>query len=200
MLLTKTAILLTYWSPYDSESRVNHYWVAEAFRHARKIRLWDPDYDSKAMCCRRRLVWWCCLVRDRIVSLGLRRPYRLQETRSVTPPLRESDFGRELLLPRYSDRTEKRSMVTCFIWLCKLSDIIVTIANLHERSRFGREWHEGSEEIDPYTFDDDFHEAAVLESRLTQWQSGFQYLRGKVILDGAPGSSQLPTYVHVVAE
>ncbi|KIW29744.1 uncharacterized protein PV07_05533 [Cladophialophora immunda] len=57
--LAQSALLLSYWSPYDSTKEVNSYWVDEAIRHAVAGGMSDPSSTH-----RKRIIWWCCIIRN----------------------------------------------------------------------------------------------------------------------------------------
>ncbi|OQU94847.1 Fungal specific transcription factor domain-containing protein isoform 2 [Cladophialophora immunda] len=57
--LAQSALLLSYWSPYDSKKEVNSYWVDEAIRHAVAGGMSDPSSTH-----RKRIIWWCCIIRN----------------------------------------------------------------------------------------------------------------------------------------
>jgi hypothetical protein len=198
MLLTQVSLLLTYWSPYDAELKVNSYWVERAFYHARAIKLWDSGRYSGAMCCRRRIVWWMCLIRDRLISFGLRRPHRLQEAESDWALIKETDFGIEVLHPRYVDVGYKRAMAKAFISLCKLTDIMRTIAVFQENNRFEREWSEGS--ISREAIMTELTEVSRFDKQLKDWKDEYKEFNKKVLENTALGQSLIFVYNIVVCE
>lgn len=98
--LSQAALLLTYWSPSDSSrlKRPNSTWLSMAIQNARAAQ--GPKYATmqtisktanvkhhKRQASLKRL-WWCCIIRDRILPLVVRRP--LQITRS------DFDFDKNL--------------------------------------------------------------------------------------------------------
>jgi hypothetical protein len=198
LTLTKIALLLTYWSPFDAEYQVNNYWIDRAFYHARAIKLWDLQGKSVASSRRYRIIWWCCLLRDRLVSMALRRPYRIHEAKSTWPIVSETDFGLEAMFPKFITVKTKRTMIDSFIWICKLSDIIRDIAVFHEQKRFDREWFDGligsaatlAEEIQVSQFD----------SQLRDWKEEYLKLNGEYINSLRPGNSKFPNYVLIICE
>lgn len=127
IVLTQVTLLLSYWSPYDSDIQVNSYWIDRAFHHANTAKLWDPEADSSAMHSRNKIIWWSCLVRDRQIAFGLRRLHRLRERDELWPMVTELDFGPEALIPSYTNATSKKAMMLAFIGLCELSNLIAEI-------------------------------------------------------------------------
>jgi hypothetical protein len=75
--LTQAAVILSHWSPFDDTEEVNIFWVDEAFQNALHSRLHASFRRLN------RRVWWCCLVRNRLTALGLRRPDTLKHIRYV---------------------------------------------------------------------------------------------------------------------
>lgn len=123
--LVQVTLLLTMWSPYDASFEVNDYWLDEATRHAYKAGI--PDGKSL----HHRILWWCCIVRNRISALALRRPYRLRDLKPEFTLSRE-DFSRpEATSSQARDcRRERLLAVELFLSLCKLSVVIADILRL----------------------------------------------------------------------
>ena len=198
VVLTKVALLLTYWSPFDAEYQVNNYWTDRAFYHARAIRLWDRQGESEATPSRCRLIWWCCLLRDRLISIALRRPYRIHEAQSTWPIISEADFGLEVMFPKFTNVKTKRTLVDSFIWLCKLSDIMRDIAVFHERTRFDREWTDGR--IDRATLILEANQVQQFDSQLKNWKEEYLKANGEYVRSLRPGTSKFPNYVLIICE
>jgi hypothetical protein len=196
LTLTKVALLLTYWSPFDAEYQVNNYWIDRAFYHARAITLWDPEGVATSR--RYRITWWCCLLRDRLVSIALRRPYRIHEAKSTWPIVNEADFGLEVMFPKFMIARTKRTMIDSFIWLCKLSDIMRDIAVFHEKKRFDREWSNSL--IGSATILAEELQVSQFHIQLRDWKEGYLKLNGEYIKSLTPGSSKMPNYVLIICE
>ncbi|EXJ63369.1 uncharacterized protein A1O5_11690 [Cladophialophora psammophila CBS 110553] len=146
-------LLLTFWSPYNSDPCVNSFWLDRAFFHAREARLWDPLTDSATPSSQRKVIWWCCLVRDRIIGMGLRRPHRLHTTahERTWPMVTMADFGSEVICSQYMDRRSKQLRMSSFIWLCHLSIQIVSIIEFQREAMFSRTWRTGRENVSSVT-------------------------------------------------
>jgi hypothetical protein len=110
------------------------------------------------------------MVRDRVLALGMRRPYRLHKDPFEETLISELDFGLEATSPLYTDVHSKRISVMAFIWLCKLSEIMAAIAVFQRRNRFSRDWDgdagsmSASELKDISSFDQD----------LKDWKEAFE--------------------------
>ena len=198
LVLTKVALLLTYWSPFDAEYQVNSYWTDRAFHHARVIRLWDHQGESVASSSRYYLTWWCCLLRDRLISIALRRPYRIHEARSTWAVSSEKAFGLEVMLPKFINIKTKRTLINSFIWLCKLSDIMRDIAVFHEGKRFDREW--SGKPIDKATLTAEATQVQQFDSQLRDWKEAYLRVSGEYIGALSPGTSKFPNYVLIICE
>ncbi|KAJ2893455.1 uncharacterized protein MKZ38_008663 [Zalerion maritima] len=86
--IARAALLLSYWTPpARADLKPNSTWLSVAVQNARNAR---ADYDSamardvleapgKESATLSRL-WWCCIMRDRILSLGLRRSIQITKT------------------------------------------------------------------------------------------------------------------------
>jgi hypothetical protein len=196
LTLIKVALLLTYWSPFDSEYQVNSYWVDRAFLHARAMKLWEPQQEVTPS--RRRIVWWCCLVRDRLISVALRRAYRIQESKSSWPVVSVSDFGLEVMFPRFMDAKTKRTVLEAFIWMCELTDIIRDVAVFQENNSFDREWSGGF--LDKAQFVPEITQVSQFDNRLKNWKEGYLKITGDYIKSLMPRSCRLPNYALIVSE
>jgi hypothetical protein len=68
-------------------------------------------------------LWWCCIVRDRILPLGMRRQLHITSLDlaqgSYLPT--EKDFAREIDGSRVYGSQTKRTLVRLFITLCELA-------------------------------------------------------------------------------
>ena len=198
LILTKLALLLTYWSPFDTEYQVNNYWTDRAFYHARVIRLWDHRGKTAVTSTRCRIIWWCCLLRDRLISIALRCPYRIQEAKSAWPIVSETDFGLEVMFPQFMTVKTKRAVIDSFIWLCKLSDIMRDIAVFHERKRFDREWSDNI--IDRATIMPEASRVSQFDSQLRNWREEYLKVSSEYITSLKPGTSKMPNYVLMICE
>ena len=194
--MTKVALIFTYWHPFDSETQVNNYWVDRAFSHARAIKLWDWKNDGEDSSSRRRIVWWCCLLRDRLVSIGLRRPNRIQEAKSTWPIVDLADFGLEAMFPKFTDVKAKRAVIEAFIWLCKLSDILRDVAVFHEKNYFARSWTGAG--MDKDAIMPELNQVSEFDSRLNDWKEGYLEINGDCIRSPRPSASKMPNYVMII--
>jgi len=165
--LIQSSLIISSWSPAPPAPihENNSYWVDLAFKHANSVQLWS---GSSAECSRRRLLWWCCIVRDRHLAVVLRRPYRLHNITTTGELPSYGDFSIEATEPSFLDLPSKRLAMLSFVWLCRLSEIMARIAHFQRQFRFSLEWNgtvdvsSGSEEI----YD--------LDRQLDEWRSNFE--------------------------
>lgn len=121
---------------------------------------------------RRAIIWWCCLIRDRMLAIGMRRPHRLHQVQNARGMLTEADFGFEVLLPSYSTKQSKKQMISVFLAFCRLSEILADAAEYQSRFRFSRQWESpatsGISEAEEMPTVIDF------ETRLQEWKRAFE--------------------------
>ncbi|OQV04623.1 Fungal specific transcription factor domain-containing protein [Cladophialophora immunda] len=99
LTLIKVLVLMTYWydKPDDPKGRV--YWMIIALSFAYEVGL-DRDselvgLDAKQQRSRRRL-WWCCYVRDKLISFSERRPSGIRDDKDHLAILTADDFEPQL--------------------------------------------------------------------------------------------------------
>ena len=80
----QAALLMSFWSsPYGGTKNPNTLWLGRAIHHAKEAnadRFWSlvPDslvQDKQANTLKR--LWWCCIIRDRILALAVRRTLQI---------------------------------------------------------------------------------------------------------------------------
>ena len=192
MVLTQLCLIISLWSPGPAGVQNNSYWLNLAFRHAAAGELWKakPDVDGRPS--RHKLLWWCCLVRDRILALGMRRPYRLHTAASEKYPISHVDFGLEAANPSFVDRHSKNLQIRAFIWLCKLSDVMAAMAIFQQRNRFAQDW--SGQNLDSSA--QELEEATAFEADLKDWQDSFEADMSDII-DGH-GDEDLPIPISIL--
>ncbi|KAF5021355.1 hypothetical protein F66182_6600 [Fusarium sp. NRRL 66182] len=77
IIRSQAALLLASWSfsSYDIPRKPNVPWLSIAIQHARdaeahNYKAFDPESEEHAV---RKRLWWCCIIRDRIFGLSMRR-------------------------------------------------------------------------------------------------------------------------------
>jgi len=163
--LTRAALLLSYWSPYDSEIQANNYWIDQAFAKAQEARLFEPQNHLRTISPGRgKLIWWCCLLRDRLLAFGLYRCRSLHEDTSAGTLLSQEDFGLELANPKFMDKTSKQRSIKNFIHQCELSQSIAQILRFQEQGKHTKN-SKGLRHVDAK----ELQEVDSLISALRQW-------------------------------
>jgi hypothetical protein len=135
--LVQSACILSHWSPYDSSIEVNCFWSDETIRHSVLGGLQSSNRPFH------RVIWWCCLHRNRTLSLALHRPHKLRKYQSGRLPVL-ADFG-DLWAPSPAVKSSRIFSAALFIFLCKLSVIMNEIVLLRHNSSRWDDWRAGSD-------------------------------------------------------
>lgn len=119
-------------------------WLSIAIAHARADHCHEyhclPSSDTATKNRRKRL-WWCCILRDRNLSMGLRRPLQISsyDFDFSQPCLTTEDFEAEINDPMFYSadiRTEQCEMLTRYchlaVSLTRLAMIIYPSAGLSQ--------------------------------------------------------------------
>ncbi|EXL41975.1 hypothetical protein FOCG_15333 [Fusarium oxysporum f. sp. radicis-lycopersici 26381] len=118
------ALLLTYYATTRDRARTNSILLATAIQLAQGAGADQyhkrPDQDS-ADTSRLKRLWWCCIVRDRILPLGVRRQLHIASINPALDHLTEQDFAKEIEESQVYSPQTKRSLVQLFISLCELA-------------------------------------------------------------------------------
>lgn len=133
--LAQSALLLTYWptSIGIGPSKPNTIWLSMAIHYAKSVhahRMLDRpsvppttiSQDKRKRTLRR--LWWCCIIRDRILSLGLRRSIQIPKK---YPPLESEDFEEEINCSLVHEPSTKRHLV-CI--LQRVMELCVVLTDL----------------------------------------------------------------------
>ncbi|KAL2846513.1 fungal-specific transcription factor domain-containing protein [Aspergillus pseudodeflectus] len=121
-VVAQASLLLTYYST-DAERSNNSRWLRTAIRHAKKERahLYHHLQPCKKTLDLKRL-WWCCMIRDRIISLGMRRPIQItpDEFDLNQPGLSFEDLQEECLQSEVYNPETKVALCRVLASLCHL--------------------------------------------------------------------------------
>lgn len=95
IVLVQSAILMTlYYEPTEGHRNV-WYWkevaVSQAFAAGLHLETEDPGLPNSSRSLRRK-IWWSCYVRDRVISLMVKRPPRIRGDEFWVPMLEDDDF------------------------------------------------------------------------------------------------------------
>lgn len=122
-VLIQTALILSFWSPYDASFEVNTFWADEAMHHAFESGCFTETSTASQL-----VIGWCCTVRNRTAALGLHRPrliFKIEPRRMLV----HRDFPCVVERSAIALQRSKRRAVDAFILLCRLSDIMIAIAD-----------------------------------------------------------------------
>ncbi|KAL4887411.1 fungal-specific transcription factor domain-containing protein [Aspergillus karnatakaensis] len=117
----QTALLLTYYAS-SRNPNTNSYWLTVALHHARMIqahRYYEARHEKANLLKR---IWWACICRDRLLSLGLRRRFQItgHDFDFTQPGLTISDFTDEIHRSLVYSADNKRSLIQLLSSQCDL--------------------------------------------------------------------------------
>ncbi|RSL85118.1 hypothetical protein CEP51_003531 [Fusarium floridanum] len=98
VVIIQALLLMTLWYETPNEHRNTWHWIDVAISQAFAAGLHrDPPFLSAPPLIRiqrlRRRIWWTCLMRDRLVSLGMKRPPRINDEDYCVTMLEMADFA-----------------------------------------------------------------------------------------------------------
>lgn len=119
--------MLTYHSSSTSDS-INTHWLATAINLAESAGA-DEHARKRAARCEElslKRLWWSCVMRDRIMALSFRRPFKIhtQSLEFDQPGLDEDDFSAEVQGTSVYTRAVKSAVVQVSIRLCELASVL----------------------------------------------------------------------------
>ncbi|KAK1249369.1 hypothetical protein MKX07_002885 [Trichoderma sp. CBMAI-0711] len=119
----QVAVMLTYHSPTTSDT-TNTYWMVNAIHYARCARAdqYHTLSDDNPRKPHLKRLWWGCILRDRILSLSLRRPLNIgcDEFDFSLPGLSLADFADEIEVSTVYDRPTKQILAHMMAAFCEL--------------------------------------------------------------------------------
>ncbi|KAM5353382.1 hypothetical protein ACJ41O_000032 [Fusarium nematophilum] len=129
VVIAQTAVLMTLWCPAEVQPRPeNSAWLQTAIDHAQFVdahRAWEPsaglphegaqsEYGPHML----RRLWSCCLVRDRFLSVGLR---RIVQITKLQPTIITADFDDEIGGSEVHNAETKQLLARIFVRLTSLN-------------------------------------------------------------------------------
>ncbi|KAK8104239.1 uncharacterized protein PG998_011272 [Apiospora kogelbergensis] len=140
--LAQTAIMLTQWSPNFTQAfkKSNSTWLSAAIQHAKNAEahhysalpsfspIISPLQYKKQNVLKR--LWWCCIVRDRILPLGMRRSLKITRSHfdfSSSPAFGYRDMADEVERSQVYDAATK-----------KMLDLIMMVFPLDDSPGWGK--------------------------------------------------------------
>ncbi|KAK5988240.1 Cutinase transcription factor 1 beta-like protein [Cladobotryum mycophilum] len=128
--MAQACILLTLWpgSLRPGPTKTNTRWLSRGIAHAKSLRAQTLFSDTANVSSLKskmlRRLWWCCLIRDRTISLGLRRPLQVTEK---YPILRPDDFDDEMHRSRVYSHESKKNLCDIFLQISQLCMILTNL-------------------------------------------------------------------------
>ncbi|KAI1129246.1 hypothetical protein F5Y10DRAFT_238865 [Nemania abortiva] len=165
--VAQAALLLTYWAPNWSlaTKKPNTAWLGVAIQNAKSAEahiysamptfspVAEPLEYKKQNSLKR--LWWCCVFRDRLISLGMRRSIQVSRAHFDVDSNRSlgySDLANEVGLSKVYNSETKRRLIEIFVQLGELcsvlTDLLTLVFPLDDVPGWGRQHGaEGAEKI-----------------------------------------------------
>lgn len=116
-----------------NEPSINNYWLSIAIHHAKVegADCYDRCVDVQRRNQLKRL-WWSCIIRDRSLSLGLRRPASIVSSafEQTWPPLSEEDLASEVSQSHVYSSEAKKQLTRSVAALCNLCAVLMDLLQL----------------------------------------------------------------------
>lgn len=137
----QATLILTYWAPDTEigEPRAQWYWIWSALSIAEKCgmnQLYILDQYTQDERRLRRRLWWCCVLRATLISLGLKRPCPVQENGHNIPFPTLEDFEGEFDGSRVFNLETKQTLSNMFVQMTKLAVCLFPVIQLQHRHIF----------------------------------------------------------------
>ncbi|PCD37061.1 hypothetical protein AU210_005566 [Fusarium oxysporum f. sp. radicis-cucumerinum] len=146
ILMAQAALLLTYWSSSlnSSEKQPNSIWLGRAISHAKALGadkcadvpkgVGQASSQQRLHDNRLRRIWWCCIIRDRIISLCVRRHLQISRDHldnHATTTISYETLSGENDRSHVYDVDTKSSLITLMLTMTDLclclSDILTVV-------------------------------------------------------------------------
>ncbi|KAG8665128.1 uncharacterized protein FPOAC1_013106 [Fusarium poae] len=123
----RCALMLTYHAPFTSD-RASAFWLSQGIEYAKRAgaHLYSHIEENSREKASLKRLWWCCILRDRIMALGLRQQLQIRPTDFdfSLPGLDQNDFKDEMRLSMVYDSTTKVILVHLIGVLCELAVVL----------------------------------------------------------------------------
>ncbi|KAL1904077.1 hypothetical protein Sste5344_010202 [Sporothrix stenoceras] len=131
---SQAALLLTFWSPYGNK-KVNTVWLSIAIQQARlaEAHLYASLPQNNIHTSALKRLWWCCIIRDRLLSLGVRRSILIPRTQfdiDRHPPLGAMDLADEIAYSRVYNLETKKGLVAIIARIAELCVVLTDVLTL----------------------------------------------------------------------
>ena len=140
--VVQAVLLMTYWYEAPEDTKDIWHWLGIAVSLARTIGInCDTSEAGTSMSPQTKKlwkrIWWCCFLRDRLISLGMRRPLRIPEKDFDLSMLEVSDFETEAMplelsrmlggCPAVKDSQKRVMLANMCIALTKLCQCVSSV-------------------------------------------------------------------------
>ncbi|KAI0882230.1 uncharacterized protein GGS22DRAFT_49430 [Annulohypoxylon maeteangense] len=143
--LAQTALLLSFWATNWSlaAKKLNSTWLGIAIQNAKSSdahlyavkptysAISDPIQHKKQNVLKR--LWWCCLVRDRILALGVRRSLQISRAHfdlDSNTGLGYADLADEVERSKVYNAETKRCLIEIFVQIGELCSVLTDLITL----------------------------------------------------------------------
>ncbi|KAL7620427.1 hypothetical protein AAE478_009422 [Parahypoxylon ruwenzoriense] len=143
--LAQTALLLSFWATNWSlaSKKLNSTWLGIAIQNAKSSDahlyavkptfspITDPVQYKKQNTLKR--LWWCCIIRDRILALGVRRSLQISRAHfdlDANTGLGYTDLADEVDRSKVYNAETKRCLIEIFVQLGELSSVLTDLITL----------------------------------------------------------------------
>ncbi|KAI2630308.1 fungal-specific transcription factor domain-containing protein [Hypomontagnella submonticulosa] len=143
--LAQTALLLSFWATNWSlaSKKLNSTWLGIAIQNAKSADahlyavkptvspITDPVKYKKQNILKR--LWWCCLIRDRILALGVRRSLQISRAHfdlESNTGLGYTDLADEIDRSKVYNAETKRCLIEIFVQLGELCSVLTDLITL----------------------------------------------------------------------
>jgi hypothetical protein len=163
--MSQAALLLSHWSPNFTHAfrKANSMWLGIAIQNAQSAEAHhysamptysaiDNPLENKKQNVLKRL-WWCCIIRDRILPLGLRRSLKITRDHfdfDAHSGLGYTDLADEIERSRVYSPGTKRCLIEIFVQLVELctilTDLITQVFPLDDSPGWGKQGAPGDDD------------------------------------------------------
>jgi hypothetical protein len=171
VVIAQTAILLSFYNS-NSNAMINSTWLSVAIEHAQTVNFHEYDYiqpSGNHNQSELKRLWHCCILRDRVISLGMRRPIQIvPEKYPVKGSLLSLDDLQDELRGSEVYSSEVKTILSCVvIGLCEfataVTDLLLILYPPHRQSIW----------VTPYTSGTTWEHIERVRSRLSVWERNF---------------------------